>query len=727
MLKVPRLNRVVMLTMAIAFASVCMFPMRAGAQGVPAGDSRGTVFIHYYPWYGTPTPGGWLGHWEQGDHLPPDDIGANFYPKLGAYDSKNQAVVNQHMAWIAQAGVKVVMVSWWGQGSREDSAIPVILDRAAAHGVKVAFNIEPYAGRTPDSLRTDVAYIYSRYGSHQAFFRTSRPTRYGPSTAQRGVFFLFDLATGTEGTWRAAVDGLRGTGNDAIIIGNTPILSADSFGRWIEGAHFDGMYVYDVQQDGHTYADINARLAGMNAIFVPSVGPGYVDGRAVAGSPALRPRAAGATYDQMWWRVFESGAEWTSNVSFNEWHEGTQIEPAVPKSIAGFTYLNYEGAYGATGVAAETAYIARTRQMADHFAVRNGPLGGTNLGVTPASASSFRLNWTGGGAQTGYWVARLGLTTGSSAVVPAGAALPAVATSYTDAATSAEPMYCHAVIPVAQLDSTTSALGISDLLCSLTGLRSATGAPSNFTIRLNQSSTASLTWARPSVAGLSAYQLLAVPFDGSPVRQRTLAASATSVTDDTGGIATCYVLLAMAGSALAGNSDAVCGVPGTADLGQSSAGMSSTGGLQTATTSLSFVRSAPSGTESADVVMERLRDSLPSTARPMVDRVRQTVTGSSDSGQTRPPTPSGTPTPTGTPRPTAQPTPTAAPTPTPGSASRPAWCIYAPQYCGGTTTTAPTPAPTARPTARPTATPTPTPQPTGTAGPVWCTWFPQYC
>ena len=28
--------------------------------------------------------------------------------------------------------------------------------------------------------------------------------------------------------------------------------------------------------------------------------------------------------------------------SFNEWHEGTQIEPAVPKHNQGFTYLDYQ-------------------------------------------------------------------------------------------------------------------------------------------------------------------------------------------------------------------------------------------------------------------------------------------------------------------------------------------------------------------------------------------------
>jgi hypothetical protein len=500
------------------------------------------------------------------------------------------------------------------------------------------------------------------------------------------------------------------------------------------------MYVYDVQQDGHTYEDINARLAGMDAIFVPSVGPGYVDGRAVIGSPAFRPRAAGTTYDQMWQRAIDSGAEWTSIVSFNEWHEGTQIEPAVPKSIEGFTYLNYEGAYGATGVAAETAYITRTRQMAELFAMRYGPLGGTDFRVTPATSSSFRLNWAGGGAQTGYWVARLGATTGSSTVVPAGATLPAATTSYTDAATPVEQVYCHAVFPVGQAAGMTSVLGMSDLLCSMTGLRSATGVPANFTIRLNQSSTASLTWASPGLPGITGYQLLVIPTDGSPIRQQTLPSTATSATDNTAGITTCYVVIAMVGSTAAGNTDAICGVPGVSTIGGPSGTSALTMQLKSeGTTSTSPSHSGPGGGATVEAAMQRLRDSLPSTVRPMVDRVRQSVAASSGAGQTRPPASSATPAPTATPRPSAQPAPSAAPTPTPtptptpGSASRPAWCIYLPQYCGGTTTTAPTPTPTAQPTAQPTArptatpTPTPTPRPTGTPRPAWCIYLPQYC
>ena len=43
--------------------------------------------------------------------------------------------------------------------------------------------------------------------------------------------------------------------------------------------------------------------------------------------------------------------------SYNEWHEGTQIEPARPGSGP---YRSYDGAWGLRGVRAQTAYLDRT-------------------------------------------------------------------------------------------------------------------------------------------------------------------------------------------------------------------------------------------------------------------------------------------------------------------------------------------------------------------------------
>jgi hypothetical protein len=60
--------------------------------------------------------------------------------------------------------------------------------------------------------------------------------------------------------------------------------------------------------------------------------------------------------------------------SFNEGHAGTQIAPAAPRGRRGpYRYLGYDGAWGKVGVAAETAYLDRTRYWSDVFR-RTSPL-----------------------------------------------------------------------------------------------------------------------------------------------------------------------------------------------------------------------------------------------------------------------------------------------------------------------------------------------------------------
>ena len=49
-----------------------------------------------------------------------------------------------------------------------------------------------------------------------------------------------------------------------------------------------------------------------------------------------------------------------SITSFNEWHEGTQIEPAIPNAITDFTYLSYEPD-------SPDIYLTLTRTWVDQF------------------------------------------------------------------------------------------------------------------------------------------------------------------------------------------------------------------------------------------------------------------------------------------------------------------------------------------------------------------------
>lgn len=80
-------------------------------------------YLHafYYTWYGNPNFDGKYIHWDhpqlphwdfkvaqgypQGRHIPPDDIGSNFYPALGAYSSRDPSVVEAHMQQLRTAAI----------------------------------------------------------------------------------------------------------------------------------------------------------------------------------------------------------------------------------------------------------------------------------------------------------------------------------------------------------------------------------------------------------------------------------------------------------------------------------------------------------------------------------------------------------------------------------------------------------------------------------------------
>ena len=102
-------------------------------------------------------------------------------------------------------------------------------------------------------------------------------------------------------------------------------------------AHCDGFYSYFASPISWGSTPSNwAQAAGFakshSLIFAPSVGPGYVDTRVRPwNGAATRERSRSRYYDQAWGSALgavSAGAEWVSITSFNEWHEGTQIEPA---------------------------------------------------------------------------------------------------------------------------------------------------------------------------------------------------------------------------------------------------------------------------------------------------------------------------------------------------------------------------------------------------------------
>ena len=100
----------------------------------------------------------------------------------------------------------------------------------------------------------------------------------------------------------------------------------------------------------------------LHLLCAPSVGPGF-DGRRVGEPLAWRSRRNGATYDFLWSAALAARPDIVTVTSYNEWGEGTQIEPAAARP----GYRGYEGAWGLHGLAARNAYLVRTAHWAAVF------------------------------------------------------------------------------------------------------------------------------------------------------------------------------------------------------------------------------------------------------------------------------------------------------------------------------------------------------------------------
>jgi glycoprotein endo-alpha-1,2-mannosidase len=314
---------------------LCVLLLLIVPAAASAADVRVSAF--YYPWYGTTSEDGTFQHWSQHGHTPPDDIASSYYPARGLYSSSDQLVVSAQMDEIRAAGIDEIAVSWWGRGSPEDARLPVIVAAARADGIVVAVHVEPYPGRTVASIVADLAYL-----------RT-----YGVQT-----FYIYRALDLPVSDWAAAKAALHVGGS--VLFAQTALAGAAAAGG------FDGIYTYDiVTYGGNKFARICAEAHAMHLLCAPSVGPGY-DARRGSGDPQMKPRRNGATYDAMWRAAIASKADRVTITSFNEWHEGTQIEPADPRRHHGrYRYLSYNGAWGLHGVAAENAYLDRTRYWSD--------------------------------------------------------------------------------------------------------------------------------------------------------------------------------------------------------------------------------------------------------------------------------------------------------------------------------------------------------------------------
>ena len=303
------------------------------------------VMAFYHDWYGSPTgPSGQWMHWnhpvwvtstgevirthDPNNFFAPNrrDIGATNYPLKGPYDSRDPELIRWHIELARETGIDVFVVDWWGDtGGQEisDVNMKAIMDLNEKEGLGIRFCIlfdGLWGHPQPPPVDTAIArleYAIKKYGNRTSYLKLE------------GSPAIFTYATQVypASTWSEIINKIRRDGYSALFF-------SDAFSEEYADA-FDGLQTYsppglfDPNQDFEKAYKSAAQLAkkrgepcGFNVI------PGYDDTK-VRQPGRVLPREDGATYEKLWKAVLSSGCQWALITSWNEWHEGTEIEPSM--------------------------------------------------------------------------------------------------------------------------------------------------------------------------------------------------------------------------------------------------------------------------------------------------------------------------------------------------------------------------------------------------------------
>jgi len=237
----------------------------------------------YYPWF----PEAWS---QQGY-----DPFTHYHPLLGFYDSSNMKVIQQHIQEMLYGGITLGIASWWGQGSPTDGRAPELLQAANGSGFRWAlyYEYEGISNPSPAEISSDLVYIRDRYSSNPNYLKID------------GRFVVF-------------------------VYGDT----SDDCGmadRWKQGNTVNAYIVLKVfpkyascpnPPDGwHQYSPADAAI---DRSFSYTISPGFWK----QGEAAPRLGRNLSRWDSDIQAMIASGARFQLITTFNEWGEGTAVEPA---------------------------------------------------------------------------------------------------------------------------------------------------------------------------------------------------------------------------------------------------------------------------------------------------------------------------------------------------------------------------------------------------------------
>jgi hypothetical protein len=293
------------------------------AVTIPAGafarSYNREVLAFYYDWYANPKVSGEWAHWPEG---------TAHQPLQGRYDSHDGKVVEQQLDEMKSAGITGLIVSWWRRGDFQDQGMPLVLATAGRIGLKVSLYYEtakPRQAPTPKATADDLLDVMARYGNHPAWLRVrNKPVVfvYSRSLNELRLSGWVEVITRVNRRYRGGVFFV----GDEISKASAKVF--DGIHSYNPTSQTANMTIDQIRAWAHVTYPKWVAAAGKRISSVTVI-PGYDDTKLDRAVP--RPttsRYGGETYRVLWEEAIAANPDWVLITSWNEWHEGSEIEPS---------------------------------------------------------------------------------------------------------------------------------------------------------------------------------------------------------------------------------------------------------------------------------------------------------------------------------------------------------------------------------------------------------------
>jgi hypothetical protein len=285
------------------------------------------VLAYYYPWYGLASSGDHGNHWGKINAAEHRAAEALHFPEAGVYSSRDPVLVQQHILGARSNGITGFIASWWGEDSYEDRSLPLLFEKAANADFKVSVFWEKAPGKgqaQTDQAVSDLTHILTRFGTNKAFLKVEG----------KPVVFVYERVTSEipENAWSTITSRARAKAGPFLLIGDgydeKHVKLFNGIARYNISWGVAGKRIPALREWAGKFDQRAVQLARQHGrISCATVIPGYDDTK-VRKPGRIADRQDGQVYATLWEEATKAKPDWIVVTSWNEWHEGTEVEPS---------------------------------------------------------------------------------------------------------------------------------------------------------------------------------------------------------------------------------------------------------------------------------------------------------------------------------------------------------------------------------------------------------------